>query len=124
MTQFDPESHDDETLSNNINDTDWTVDPANHLSLQHKEMPLASTSLMNVLPDEQPPISLRDMPLLSWDGDQLDVSDFVSGAQNLEILFRREVGGCDSSDVPKLRTVGDARDLFCLHAESAKIASA
>jgi hypothetical protein len=97
---------------------DFTADPAHHLSLQHIEKPLASKSLLNLLPSDGILPSLEDMPLLSWDGNTVKKVELEEAASNYSQVFRREVGGCSTSDKHKALVEGSADDLFCLEEES------
>jgi hypothetical protein len=93
---------------------DFTADPAHHLSLQHTEKPLASKSLLNLLPSDGILPSLTDMPLLSWDGKAVKKMELEEAASNYSQVFRREVGGCNTLDEHKAMIEGSADDLFCL----------
>jgi hypothetical protein len=97
--------------------TDWTADPAHHLSLQHKEKPLASANLLSTLPSEGILPSLTDMPLLSWDGKLMTRHQLSEEAKAYSQVFRREIGGCTTADKHVIRVKGSADDLFCLTAE-------
>ena len=99
---------------------DFTADPEHHLSLQHKEKPLASKSLLNLLPSNSVLPSLTDMPLLSWDGRAVNKSELDEAASNYSQVFRREVGGCSTSDEHKTIFEGSADDLFCLDDASSR----
>ena len=48
--------------------SELTADPAQHLSLKHKEAPLVTKSLLSILPFEADLPKVSEMPLLSWDG--------------------------------------------------------
>ncbi len=92
---------------------DFTADPEHHLSLQHKEEPLATRSLLSLLPSDGILPSLTDMPLLSWDGKTMNKIQLEEDASNYSQVFRREVGGCSTSDKHKTILEGSADDLFC-----------
>jgi hypothetical protein len=97
---------------------DWTADPAHHLSLQHREKPLAQSSLLKVLPAEGKLPGSGDMPLLSWDGKLVTRSELDAGAAKYSQVFRREIGGCSTADQHQERVEGSAEDLFCFDAET------
>ena len=93
---------------------DFTADPAHHLSLQHAEKPLASKSLLSLLPSDGILPAFKDMPLLSWDGKVVTKTELEEAASNYSQVFRREIGGCSTSDKHKTISDGSADDLFCL----------
>lgn len=93
---------------------DFTADPEHHLSLQHTEKPLASTSLLSLLPSDSVLPSLMDMPLLSWDGEEMTRIEMEDAASEYSQVFRREIGGCSTSEKHKAVMDGRADDLFCL----------
>jgi hypothetical protein len=97
-----------------VGEVDFTADPAQHLSLQHTEKPLASTLLLSLLPSEGFLPSLTDMSLLSWDGKEMTKMQMEEAASNYSQVFRREIGGCSTSDKHKTVVEGSADDLFCL----------
>jgi hypothetical protein len=95
--------------------SDLTADPRTHLSLHHKEQPLITTNLLNVIGDEEMLPSWRDLPVLAWDGEQMDIDELGVDSMRFKDIFRHEVGGC-KIDAPGKPTVeGTATDLFCLH---------
>lgn len=96
---------------------DFTADPVHHLSLQHTEKPLASRSLLSLLPSDGILPSLTDMPLLSWDGKAITNMELEEAASNYSQVFRREIGRCSTSDKHKTILEGSANDLFCLDDE-------
>jgi len=98
------------------NTDDFTADPEHHLSLQHTEMPLASTSLLNFLPPNELLPMLSDMPLLGWDGTLLNEDEMLDEVYEYRSAFSREIGGCDGIEVKK-KEDGNADDLFCLDRE-------
>ena len=93
---------------------DFTADSAHHLSLQHAEKPLASKSLLSLLPTDGILPALTDMPLLSWDGNATTKIELDEAASKYSQVFRREIGGCSTSDKHKTKAEGSADDLFCL----------
>ncbi|KFX87031.1 hypothetical protein V490_08606 [Pseudogymnoascus sp. VKM F-3557] len=95
-------------------DGNFTADPAEHLSLQHKEFPLAHSSLVNMLPDGQLLAPLGSMPLLTWDGRVVDRMDLGDEAEEFSTQFRRHVGGCKKPVPRKMRLVAvGVEHLFC-----------
>jgi hypothetical protein len=100
--------------------TELTADPAHYASLQHKEQPLAKSSLVHLLPADGFLPSLTEMPLLSWDGRPMTRMDMEEEAAAYRQSFRSEVGGCNlnTTDKAKLRIEGTADDLFCLDDKS------
>lgn len=91
-----------------------TADPANHLSLQHKENPLVTTPLLSILPHNGELPRISDMPLLSWDGERIGVEDITLQSEEYSKIFRREIGGCSVEAEEKERYEMLADDLFCL----------
>jgi hypothetical protein len=92
-----------------------TADSAHHLSLQHPEKLLASKSLLSHLPSDGILPALADMPLLSWDGKAVTKMELEEAASKYSQVFRREIGGCSTSDKKyKIMAEGSADDLFCL----------
>jgi hypothetical protein len=98
--------------------TDWTADPARHLSLQHREQPLASTNLLSILTSEDVLPNLADMPLLSWDGKLMTDHQMREAASAYSQVFKREIGGCSTADTRVTRVEGSANDLFCFEADT------
>lgn len=96
--------------------TDLTADPANH---KHTEAPLISKSLLNVLPNNGALPKIRDLPLLTWDGETIKVADIEKIAAKYSSIFRHEIGGCDATVVEKQRSGLTASDLFCLEDKKA-----
>ncbi|OBT88298.1 hypothetical protein VE02_03397 [Pseudogymnoascus sp. 03VT05] len=95
-------------------DGNLTADPAQHLSLQHKEFPLAHSNLVNMLPDNQVLAPLHTIPLLTWDGRVVDRFDLGDEAEEFSAKFRREVGGCKKPVPAKTRLVNmGVENLFC-----------
>jgi hypothetical protein len=95
-------------------DGNFTADPAQHLSLQHKEFPLAHSNLVNMLPDNQVLAPLHTIPLLTWDGRVVDRFDLGDEAEEFSAKFRREVGGCKKPVPAKTRLVSvGVENLFC-----------
>jgi hypothetical protein len=93
---------------------DLTADPAQHLSLKHKETPLVTKSLLGILPFEADLPKVSEMPLLSWDGQKVSLGGIDNLAESYMEVFRREIGGCDVSAKHKPRVALAAGDLFCL----------
>ncbi|KFY33676.1 hypothetical protein V494_07419 [Pseudogymnoascus sp. VKM F-4513 (FW-928)] len=103
-------------------DGTFTADPAKHQSLQHKEFPLAHSSLVNMLPDNQLLAPLGSLPLLSWDGRVVDRTELAGEAEEFSAKFRRDIGGCKTpvSAKTKLVDVG-VENLFCDGDEEDKV---
>ncbi|KAL5352237.1 hypothetical protein ACLOAV_002184 [Pseudogymnoascus australis] len=109
--EFDKPKTETETTTD---DGNFTADPAQHLSLQHKEFPLAHSSLVNMLPDNQLLAPLFSIPLLTWDGRIVDRIDLGDEAEEFSTKFRREVGGCKTPVPSKTRLVDvGVENLFC-----------
>lgn len=109
--EFDKPKTETETTTE---DGNFTADPAQHLSLQHKEFPLAHSSLVNMLPDNKLLAPLHSMPLLTWDGRVVDRIDLGDEAEEFSAKFRRVVGGCKTPVPSKTRLVDvGVENLFC-----------
>jgi hypothetical protein len=109
--EFDKPKSETETT---IEDGNFTADPAQYLSLQHKEFPLAHSSLVNMLPDNQLLAPLHTIPLLTWDGRVVDRIDLNDEAEEFSAKFRRDVGGCKKPIPSKTRLVDvGVENLFC-----------
>jgi hypothetical protein len=93
--------------------SNFTANHARYRSLEHTEIPLASTALLNILPFEDLPPSLRTMPLLSWSGERVDQAEMQQSANSYRTVFRHEVGGCDPNDGLGPWERGNVADLFC-----------
>ncbi|OAF56314.1 hypothetical protein VC83_06804 [Pseudogymnoascus destructans] len=117
--EFDkPKSETDTTTD----DGNFTADPAQHLSLQHKEFPLAHSSLVNMLPDNQLLAPLHSIPLLTWDGRVVHRIDLGDEAEEFSAKFRRDVGGCKKPVPSKTRLVNvGVENLFCDGGEEDKV---
>lgn len=95
-------------------DGNFTADPAQHLSLQHKEFPLAHSSLVNMLPDNQLLAPLHSIPLLAWDGRVVDRMDLGDEAEAFSAKFRSDIGGCKTPVPSKTRLLDvGVENLFC-----------
>jgi len=92
---------------------DFTADPAHHLSLKHTEMPLASSSLLNMMSSDKLLPSIGDLPLLGWDGRLMESAEMAHDATEYSAIFAREIGGCAPGE-RKMTIVGSVDDLFCL----------
>lgn len=93
-----------------------TADPAEHRS--QVETNLASKSLLTILPFDGDLPKVRDMPLLSWDGEAIDPMEIGQRAVKYSMLFRHEIGGCNILAAEKPRVDLTAGDLFCLDNEA------
>jgi len=91
-----------------------TADPARHLSLKQKEKPLATKSLLSILPFGGDLPQVADMPLMAWDGERIDFTAIGEHAVNYSRIFRREIGGCDATAMEKIRVDLSVGDLFCI----------
>ncbi|TWU76573.1 hypothetical protein ED733_007923 [Metarhizium rileyi] len=78
--------------------------------------PVSPVDMLETLPRGGKLPSLRDVPLLSWDGKVETVDDLAKDADDYTALFRKEVGGCED-DYSKSRHAANklALDLFCRH---------
>jgi hypothetical protein len=103
-----------EEVEAEASDGELTADPATHLSLKHAETPLITKSLLSMLPFKGELPKIADMPLLSWDGNRITVTDLERHAVEYSSVFRREIGRCDSNAPENLRSDFGAEDLFCL----------
>jgi len=98
-----------------------TADPARHLSLQQKERPLVTKSLLSLLPFGGYLPKVLDMPLLTWDGENIKTLDIGKYAVEYSRILRKEIGGCDPSAnlaMEDKRAKLKAGDLFCFNDES------
>jgi hypothetical protein len=110
-----PEEYADEPEMEGVDGSELTADPAKHLSLMHPETPLATKSLLSILPFGGELPKVGSMPLLAWDGERIGASEIGTYAVNYSKVFRHEIGGCDVSESEKLRADLSAGDLFCLN---------
>jgi hypothetical protein len=99
------------------------ADMKDHLSLKHKEEKLIKTGLLSMLPNEGKLPLLADMPILRFDGEEVDSSEMFRGAGEFSKVFRREIGGCkdkddDDTEPVEDRTENGVEDLFCLDGET------
>lgn len=95
--------------------SELTADPTEHLSLMHPEIPLATKSLISILPFGGDLPKIGDMPLLAWDGETTGIPEIGTSAMNYSEIFRHEIGGCAVSAMEKPRVDLSAGDLFCLN---------
>ncbi|KUJ16182.1 uncharacterized protein LY89DRAFT_617231 [Mollisia scopiformis] len=109
-----PEEYSEEVNAEIDQSDELTADPDHYLSLKHSETSLIKTSILTMLPNKGDLPKVWDMPLLSWDGEQIVVDDFHRQAVNYSNVFRREIGGCGTDDMEKVRVDLLAGDLFCL----------
>ena len=110
-----PEEYSTELKDDIASSGELTADPAQYLSLRHTETPLIMTSLLTILPFEGDLPKMTEMPLLSWDGERINVSDIGKHAVAYSKVFRGEIGGCKHDAEEKTRYEGAASDLFCLN---------
>jgi hypothetical protein len=111
---YQPPEEYKEEIEAEASDGELTADPAKHLSLMHDETPLITKSLLSMLPFKGELPMVADMPLLSWDGNRINVGDLEQHAVEYSSMFRREIGRCDENAPDKLRSDFGAEDLFCL----------
>lgn len=71
------------------------------------------TDILSTLPQGGYLLPLRKLPLLSWDGTQVDWTQMDRDALQYTHQFRREVGGCVGTETKKPTFNKHARDLFC-----------
>lgn len=95
--------------------SELTADPAHHLALAKPEKPLATKSLLSILPSGGELPKIGDIPLLAWDGERIDADAVVARAVKYNKIFRHEIGGCDISTTEKVKVGLSAGDLFCLN---------
>jgi hypothetical protein len=112
---YQPPEEYSEEIKEESSDGVLSADPAKHLSLKHTETPLITKSLLSILPFKGELPKITEMPLLSWDGDRINVEDIGNHAVDYSSVFRREIGGCDEKAVEKTRYNLAAGDLFCLN---------
>jgi hypothetical protein len=112
---YQPPEEYSEEIKEESSDGVLSADPAKHLSLKHTETPLITKSLLSILPFKGELPKITEMPLLSWDGDWINVEDIGNRAVDYSSVFRREIGGCDEKAVEKTRYDLAAGDLFCLN---------
>ncbi|ESZ95375.1 hypothetical protein SBOR_4231 [Sclerotinia borealis F-4128] len=91
--------------------TDFTANPAEHLSLKHKEEPLIIASLQTLLSDL--PVELAEMQMIGWDGENINNEELQLQANEYARVFRHEIGGCAIGVAEKERVHMLAGDLFC-----------
>ncbi|KAH8678921.1 hypothetical protein BGZ60DRAFT_402153 [Tricladium varicosporioides] len=94
---------------------EFTADVQKHLSLKHTEAPLISKPLLNILPSGGDLPRVSQMPLLTWDGQEINANEVGEYATNYTYIFRHEIGGCDVSLPSKVVFETSAQDLFCLN---------
>ena len=109
-----PEEYAEELEDTDMESDVLTADPAHHLSLKHTETAFITKSLLSILPFNGDLPKLGEMPLLSWDGEGINVDEIGHHAVNFSRVFRHEIGGCDVSAAEKPRADLTAGDLFCL----------
>jgi hypothetical protein len=110
-----PEEYADEIKAQVSNSEELTADPAQHQILKQIEPKLLSTSLLNMLPSKGELPKIGDMPLVTWDGIRINMSDIGKTAVQYSTVFRREIGGCGEDNIEKARMDMMASDLFCLN---------
>lgn len=91
--------------------TDFTANPAEHLSLKHKEEPLITASLQTLLSDL--PVEIAEMQMLSWNGESVNQEKLELQAKEYSKVFQHEIGGCAIGVAEKERVHMLAGDLFC-----------
>ena len=94
----------------------FTVDPSDFSSIRSPspERSLLSADLLSLFPDSSGPLpALRTLPLLSYQGVELEATYFTSAAQSYADDFRKEVGHCGPDDEPPGVKPMSAVDLFC-----------
>lgn len=90
---------------------DFTANPAEHLSLKHKEEPLVK-SLQTLLADL--PVEVAEMQMIGWDGEEgINNAELQLKAREYSRVFRNEIGGCVVGVAEKERVLMLAGDLFC-----------
>ncbi|KAG4030578.1 hypothetical protein MFRU_011g00370 [Monilinia fructicola] len=91
---------------------DFTANPAEHLSLKHKEEPLVKSSLQTLLADL--PVEVAEMQMIGWDGEEgINNAELQLKAREYSRVFRNEIGGCVVGVAEKERVLMLAGDLFC-----------
>ena len=90
----------------------FDTDPTAHRRERPESMPLRS-SLISILPRSATTQELFELPLLSYEGNEIDASGINSAARAFSNEFRRHVGHCKAtSKQPDVQPM-KADDLFC-----------
>ncbi|KAG5980877.1 hypothetical protein E4U55_003546 [Claviceps digitariae] len=76
--------------------------------------PTSSIDMLDTLPEGGNLQSPVEVPLLSWDGTATTQKSLMKQAREYTASFRRDVGGCNQEDKPRIGMwKKDATDLFC-----------
>lgn len=98
-----------------------TADPADHKILKYTETTLIKTPLLSILPKRGVLPSIKDMPLLSWDGQHSTMDAYWQSAIDYVLQFKRDIGGCNPEAADKPRYAQSAADLFCFNDDPADL---
>ncbi|KAL8765636.1 MAG: hypothetical protein Q9209_007368 [Squamulea sp. 1 TL-2023] len=98
----------------------FPTDPKSHRPKHSESTPL-NTKLISLLPNRERGTvqDLSDLPLLSYQGNELSTDIFKSFAHSFASDFRRLVGLCSATYKPKIESM-KADDLFCNNNHEAK----
>lgn len=101
------------------NDADAEGDTKSYRTTQYAETfdPSSAIDLTTLLPNKGKLDTLNHMPLLSWDGRKIGVSELEKSADEYSKAFRKEVGGC-GNDQLDTKPNWFAADLFCAAKEA------
>jgi hypothetical protein len=81
------------------------------------EVTLAPMSLLDSLPNSGNLPNLGTMPMVSWDGEKTTLDEAAKTAREFTAQFKREVGGCTSTQAKQSKDTLDAtfltQSLFC-----------
>lgn len=75
--------------------------------------PYSRVNILGTLPQSGRLPSLSELPVISWDGKEMELDQLESNAMAYSAQFRREVGQCDGDDAEERPLDKHARDLFC-----------
>ncbi|KAI2628367.1 hypothetical protein GGS21DRAFT_240458 [Xylaria nigripes] len=79
------------------------------------ETHLSSLYLQDSLPNKGYLWPLSALPIMVWEGNEMASQDFRKQAEDFELAFKEQVGGCDRESGKRegYREPASARDLFC-----------
>lgn len=109
-----PEEFKEENAEKATEDDVLTADPIHHIKPKSDQNKLLKTSLLNILPFDGILPNVFNMPLVTWDGEEIEAADIRPLAAEYSAIFRREIGGCDEELKLEPFTAMGVSDLFCL----------
>ncbi|KAH9887185.1 hypothetical protein F4778DRAFT_797634 [Xylariomycetidae sp. FL2044] len=80
------------------------------------DIPIASMSLLESLPNEGSLRAIGDLPIVMWDGRTADLEEINGSTEKFFWEFREQLGGCNDDDPQKTIKASQelsTRDLFC-----------